>query len=233
MRKTNHKTNTNHLLRRDDKRTHKTSTNQSITVTTPNQSITVTTPTNCNCQSQSLLLRQTFTSCNCQIANWKNRLVTYQSHIVFKTDHTRQSTQNGLLASEDTDDNRYWMFSGLRTGREKKSIQLAEHYYCCMAIYRLNDSRLTSLDLFLNPLFSTCLTNTTKKKQERPYIHAKLSEWREKQKECTMGFQVRIARKKASHPHLNCLLFHLAGELQGQLCRTRCRLCSPSQACTL
>ena len=33
-----------------------------------------------------------------------------------------------------------------------------------------------------------------------------------------MGFQVRMARKKASHPHLNCLLFHLAGELQGQLC---------------
>lgn len=163
-RKTNHKTSTNQLLRRDEKRTHKTSTNQSITVTTP---------TNCNCQSQSLLLRQTFTSCNCQIANWKNRLVTYQSHIVFKTDHTRQSTQNGLLASEDTDDNRYWMFSGLRTERErKKSIQLAEHY--CMAFYRLfwantalNDSRLTSLDLFLNPLFSTCLTNTTKKKNKK------------------------------------------------------------------
>ena len=27
-----------------------------------------------------------------------------------------------------------------------------------------------------------------------------------KQKEYTMGFQVRMARKKASHPHLNCLL---------------------------
>lgn len=173
MRKTNHKTSTNQLLRRDEKRTHKTSTNQSITVTTP---------TNCNCQSQSLLLRQTFTSCNCQIANWKNRLVTYQSHIVFKTDHTRQSTQNGLLASEDTDDNRYWMFSGLRTGREKKSIQLAEHYYCCMAIYRLNDSRLTSLDLFLNPLFSTCLTNTTQKKTRKTLHSCKTTRMKGKNK---------------------------------------------------
>ena len=84
--------------------------------------------------------------------------------------------------------NRYYRLYGHRTMGECKeiSIQHAEHHYysdenyrCRCQIYRLfwantalNDS---SLDLFLSPLFSTCLTNTTKI-QERLYIHAKLSE---------------------------------------------------------
>ena len=65
----------------------------------------------------------------------------------------------------------------------------------------------SSLDLFLSPLFSTCLTNTTKKNTGKALHSCKTIRMQgKKQKEYTMGFQVRMARKKASHPHLNCLL---------------------------
>ena len=71
-----------------------------------------------------------------------------------ETEQKLQSAQNGLLASEDTDDNRYYRFSGLRTMEDCKeiSIQLAVHHYYSDENFRCRWQSTASFELTLHSM---------------------------------------------------------------------------------